>query len=181
MLCRYRDGNLGAGRKSEASTRLKEADSEFAEDIKLLDSFSLISTTKDEGGFNMHGLVQFATRVWLGSTGAEEAWWERFVAAMAAVFPTAEYGNLPICRALFPHIQSITEKQPQERQSEEWTQILTDAGGYAWQQGLIVQAKELVQQSLAECDRRFSTEDFKTLININLLGCVGARKGTPRV
>ncbi|KAF2105028.1 purine and uridine phosphorylase [Rhizodiscina lignyota] len=131
----------------------REEDGEYYEDIALLYSFSLI-TKPNEEEFGMHGLVQFATRVWLSSTGVEEDFWGKFVAVMAEAFGSEEYKNWRLCRALLPHIQSITEKRPSHiEQGEDWTRLVTNAGGYAWKQRLFLQAEELIHQSLEECER----------------------------
>ena len=174
MVRRYRNGKQGAAHETDKATPSSEGyNIEFEEDIALLHSFSLIAMTEHGGYLEMHGLVQFATRVWLRSNGTEDEWWGRFVAAMAAAFPDGEYENWHTCRTLLPHIQFITKRQPsQERQSEDWTQVLSNAGWYAFEQGLYTQAQELTQQSLDECEKRWSVENSKTLLNIELLGSI---------
>ena len=133
MLHKYQDPRKEKGTASGAiDLHPQDKDQEddlFDENIAMLQSFSLISTTTKDGEFDMHGLVQFATRVWLRSENEEEKWWARFVSAMAAVYPSGEYENWSICQSLLPHIQSITEKQPSsDEQCEAWARVLTNAG-----------------------------------------------------
>ena len=158
---------------TERRPPLDEPDEDYDEDLALLYSFSLVAKTTNEGEFETHGLVQFATRVWLSSTDAEEQWRGKFVAAMANAFPLGEYENWPICRVLLPHVQSVVEKKPlQGGKSREWTRVLTNAGWYAWRQALLSQAQDLIQTSLGECERSFELNDSSTLLNVNHLGSI---------
>ena len=72
--------------------------------MAVLRAFSLIGATECEDEFEMRGLVQLATRIWLRSTDAERKGQQVFVQAMAQEFPDGEYVNWPKCKALFPHV-----------------------------------------------------------------------------
>jgi hypothetical protein len=91
---------------------------------------------------------------------------------MAAAYPDGEYENWAVCQALLPHVQSVTERQPSQGQSADWTQVLTSAGWYTWRQGLLQQAEDFINMSLKECEERFGVDHFRTLLNVGILGSI---------
>ena len=161
------------GDKTASGTPPESDDDELKEHVAVLHSFSLISTTMKDDEFEMHGLVQFATRTWLKSTEQEEEHWGRYLTAMAAAYPAGMYENWAMCRALLPHIQSIGEKRPSdEEHGRAWTQVLTNAGWYTWQQGLLLQARGLIEMSLRKCELLYGANGDMTLLNLDILAMV---------
>src|SRR5436305_1796660 len=79
---------------------------EFEEDVVVLRNFSFVSVNADGTTFEMHRLVQLATRKWLEAHGQLEKWKQQFVRRLFEKFPTGEYENWAVCQALFPHAKS---------------------------------------------------------------------------
>ncbi|KAL8696332.1 MAG: hypothetical protein Q9201_007713, partial [Fulgogasparrea decipioides] len=77
------------------ASHYKENDSivDFEEDIEVLRSFSLITLGIKNDVFEMHRLVQFATRKWLEQRQELERWKERYIAIIADAFPPGTYEN----------------------------------------------------------------------------------------
>ena len=126
---------------------LEEVD--FEEDLAILRAFSLVDTAQREDEFEMHGLVQLATRIWLRTTSAEMLWYRTFVQAMAQEFPLCSYATWPRCRVLFPHVTIAVEpKGLGNHQTTEWARVLVNAGTYAWEQRLLAQAEGLVTEAM---------------------------------
>ncbi|KAI4090169.1 MAG: hypothetical protein L6R37_007936 [Teloschistes peruensis] len=65
----------------------KQSTADFEEDIEVLRSFSLVALGMENDVFEMHRLVQFATRKWLEQRQELERWKERYIAIMADAFP----------------------------------------------------------------------------------------------
>ena len=85
---------------------ISECSDEFEDDIVALRNFSFISINADGSTFEMHSLVQLATRKWLEVHSQLEHWKQQFVRNLCANFPTGEYENWIKCQALFPHAKS---------------------------------------------------------------------------
>lgn len=92
-----------------------EALQSFEDDIAMLREFSFISVGDNGSVFEMHGLVQLATRNWLKSTGAMEKWKRRFIDILSTEFPSVEYENWRTCQRLFPHVRSAALQRPESR------------------------------------------------------------------
>ncbi|KAK5400813.1 hypothetical protein LTR06_011234 [Exophiala xenobiotica] len=129
---------------SNGDARLAQHTCMFEKDVVALRNFSFISINADGTTFEMHGLVQLATRTWLEAHGMLERWKQQFVKNLCAEFPTGEYENWATCRRLFPHPQSAAAQRPQAQESlREWSSILYNAAWYAWEMGNGMEAEKM--------------------------------------
>ena len=98
------------------TSRYEENDSivNFEEDIEVLRSFSLIALGTENDVFEMHRLVQFATRKWLEQRQELEEWKKRYITVMADAFPPGRYENWKRCQMLFPHAVLVLDYRPME-------------------------------------------------------------------
>ena len=121
---------------------------QFEDDILALRNFSFIYVNRDTLTFEMHGLVQLATRKWLEANGELEKWKDEYIRILYAEYPTAEYENWAICRMLFPHAQSAAAQRPLERKALlEWAANVYRAGWYARKKGNRAAAEKLSVKS----------------------------------
>ncbi|EMC90827.1 hypothetical protein BAUCODRAFT_80702 [Baudoinia panamericana UAMH 10762] len=72
-------------------------DDAFEDDVDVLRDFSFISVAPSGSAFEMHRLVQLATR------RQHDQWAEHSVRRLDAVLPDAEYEAWSTCRLLYPH------------------------------------------------------------------------------
>lgn len=84
----------------------------FEDDLLTLRNYSFISVNMDGITFEMHGLVQLATREWLRASKQQERWRAQFVKNLDIELPIGEFENQVKCQALFPHAQSAITQQP---------------------------------------------------------------------
>jgi tetratricopeptide (TPR) repeat protein len=172
MIRHYTDKN-GEGQDRSLDGRLREEEVDFKEDMAVLRAFSLVDTTQRDDEFEMHGLVQLATRVWLRSTNAERGWHWVFVQAMAQEFPNGEYVNWPRCQVLFPHVLPMVEQESLDiGKADKWTLLLNNAGWYAWRQGLFAQAEGMVSKALRKRREVLGADNSSTLLSSSLLGSI---------
>jgi hypothetical protein len=134
----------------EDNASLSSTDNDqFEDDIMALRNFYFISVNTEGTSFEMHALVQLATRKWLESNGKLERWKQVFVSNLCAAFPTGEYKNWAACQALFAHAKSALEQRPEDESSiTEWATLLYRAAWYAEMMGNIVDATTLAIQSM---------------------------------
>lgn len=103
-------------------------DIEFEDNISTLIDYSLVGTNLERNLFNMHALVQLATREWTRASADMEKWKEEGIRIMARTFPTGLYENWATCRALYPHAKAVLVYRPKDRISIlQWAEILLNA------------------------------------------------------
>jgi Tetratricopeptide repeat len=150
----------------------------FEEDLERLRSYSFVSLGKDTRLFEMHGLVQLATRKWLEMHGEDEKWKAQFSKKLNAVFPSGDHENWDLCKILFPHAKSAERQRPRENQSvQEWAQILQKAGWYAFVRGDYSEAERMCEKSAGALGKVLGGEDVETSYSLGLLAIVYRYQG----
>ena len=143
---------------------------EFEEDVLALRHFSFISVNTDGTTFEMHSLVQLATRKWLEAYGQLEKWKQQFITNLCEYFPDGEYENWVLCQLLFPHAKSAATQQPEEQSSLlEWATLLNHAAGYAWRRGRAADTQELAAKSAKARKKVYGQDHEDTLNSIHML------------
>jgi hypothetical protein len=102
------DGNGDGGNYKDDSNEDDDGDGEstvsdssvndkFESNIDILRSYSFITTSTDGTTFEMHGLVQLATRNWLEANSQLERWKVQYIKNLYMEFPTGEHANWVKC------------------------------------------------------------------------------------
>jgi hypothetical protein len=152
---------------SQSST----GDNQFEEDIVELRNFCFISDDIGGTSFEMHALVQLATRVWLETNSKLEQWKQQFVSNLCAAFPTGDYENWAACGALFAHARSAVEQPPEDKLSlAEWATLLYRAAWYAEKMGNITDIVTMATKSMKARKRVLGQEHEDTLSSIAMVG-----------
>jgi hypothetical protein len=82
--------------------------------------------------FEIHRLVQLATRKWLKILKQQEGWKQQFLRNLCIELPIREYKNWVRWQTLFSHTQSAVVQQPEAQDSlTDWALILYKAAWYA--------------------------------------------------
>ena len=171
--CENNDESDGGDSALDASI-----DDGFEDDILTLRNYSFISLTTDIATFEMHGLVQLATRKWLEGPGQLEGWKKKYITNLCREFPTGEYANWTKCRALFPHAKSALAQQPEEEESlKEWALLLYNAAWYAWQRGSASDAEKMSVKSMKVRKKLLGGEQKETLSSMTMVGLAYNLKG----
>ncbi|KAF2464492.1 TPR-like protein [Lindgomyces ingoldianus] len=156
---------------SADDNRSKDGDDKFEDDILTLRDYSFISITGSGSSFEMHGLVQLATRKWLEAHGQREKWKRQFLVNLSSKFPTGKYENWAICQVLFPHAKSAVTQKPEGQESlKMWATILYRAAWYAEQVGNGVDAEEMSITAMRARKKVFGREHEDTLWSMSLVG-----------
>ena len=75
----------------------------------ILQRFSLIRSVDGGSKFELHRLVQLATRKWLEIQGTKENWQEKALLVLIDMFPRRGFENWTTCESLLPHAQTVTQ------------------------------------------------------------------------
>jgi tetratricopeptide (TPR) repeat protein len=151
----------GENSDSEGSEMETNVNNGFEEDILTLRSYSFIALTTNATTFDMHRLVQLATRKWLEEHGQLETWKEQYINNLNKAFPTEKYENWTQCQALFPHAKSALSHPPKSEESRmQWAELFYHAASYALEQGNLSDAETLAVKSMQVC-RDMLNQDHK--------------------
>jgi tetratricopeptide (TPR) repeat protein len=146
-------------------------DDSFEEDVLVLRDYSFITVTRDVNTFEMHNLVQLATRMWLENQGQVERWKKQFISRLCAELPTGEHENREKCQALFPHARAALAQRPEDKESlKEWALLLYKAAWYAWQRGRADEAEYMSMASMEVRREVYGEESAETLKSMDMLG-----------
>ncbi|KAF2022630.1 hypothetical protein EK21DRAFT_15134, partial [Setomelanomma holmii] len=148
-----------------------QADDGFEDDVLTLRDYSFIAVTSDVKTFEMHSLVQLATRTWLGNEGQLDKWRKQFISNLCAELPTGEHENWEKCQALFPHAQAALTQRAKDREPlKEWALLLYKAAWYAWQRGRAGEAEHMSTVSMEVRTEVCGEESAETLSSMDMVG-----------
>ena len=168
----------GQDSHSDDASQSSADDNAFEDDILTLRNFHFISMNTDGTNFEMHRLVQLATRTWLTAHCKLEQWKQQFISNLCAEFPRGEFENWAVCHALFPHAKSAAGQHPEEMSSQaEWATLLHNAAWYASEMGNFAEAETLAVKSMETRRRVLGQEHEHTLWSIAIVGQAYARQG----
>ena len=150
-------------------------DNTFEEDIEILLEFSFISESSNSSAFQMHRLVQLATRKWLESREELDWYVEEFVSKLNLAFPSDVYTNWNLCQTLFPHTISAFSFVPKSRLGVlKWALVLQRGAEYASRKGgarLWTQAIGMGERSWKVRKSKLGEDHPDTLVSMgNLAG-----------
>jgi tetratricopeptide (TPR) repeat protein len=178
-----RQGIQEALLRSQSSTAVEGAlavqtNGEFEDDVLTLRDYSFITVTRDASTFEMHSLVQLATRAWLEGEGQLDRWREQFISNLCAELPTGEHENREKCQALFPHARAALAQRPKDKESlKEWALLLYKAAWYAWQQGRAGEAEEMAMMSMEVRSEVLGEDNAETLSSMGMVGLARVLRG----
>ncbi|KAF1947400.1 hypothetical protein EJ02DRAFT_364798, partial [Clathrospora elynae] len=139
-------------------------DDRFEDDVLALRDYSFITVTKNRNIFEMHSLVQLATRKWLKNNDQLDTWRKQFISNLCAELPTGEHKNWQKCQALFPHAQAALAQRPKDKESlKEWALLLYNAAWYAVQRGRKYKAEHMSVMSMEVRREVLGQENVETL------------------
>ncbi|EXM13903.1 hypothetical protein FOTG_17656 [Fusarium oxysporum f. sp. vasinfectum 25433] len=155
-----------------------ETENEFEDDVAMLRDYSLIMLSEDANVFEMHGLVQLAMRRWLKAQGLQDKFLEQYITVMASSFPTGNYENWTVCRALFAHVEAAAEYRPNgDNLKKTWSGLLHNGGWYEWLQGRHAVAEQMVSQGRRTCEKLLGKDHEATLASMSLLSLTYLNQG----
>ena len=170
---RKAEGGDGRGNDDEETASDWSGDEEFENDVLILRNYAFISVNVDAATFEMHGLVQLATRKWLEAHGQLERWKQQYIKNLCSEYPTGNYENWVKCQALFPHARTVLAQQPESSRSlREWALILYRAAWYAWARGSRFDAEKMSIKAMEIRNEIFSQEHEDTLSSMAMVALV---------
>jgi tetratricopeptide (TPR) repeat protein len=150
----------------------------FNDDLVMLKNYSFISITGNSSIFEMHMLVQLATRKWLETDGQHEKWRCQFVKNLCEGLRTGEYENWECCQALFPHVKAAAQQRPKELAAlRDWASIMYKAAWYTWRIGNGAETETLSLESMKARLKVFGSKHEETIASKAMLGSAYSLQG----
>ncbi|KAF2098292.1 putative kinesin [Rhizodiscina lignyota] len=162
---RQADGNRDGGAEDDDDDSQSESseDDRFEADVQTLRNFSFLTLGANPTVFEMHKLVQLATRKWLEASEQFERWKQQYVSNLYIEVPTGSYENWAKCATLFPHVQSAISQRPKDRDSLlQWASILFNGAC----------ALEMSTKAMKTRETLLGQEDEATLSSMDMVGTV---------
>ncbi|KAH7459901.1 hypothetical protein FOMA001_g19846 [Fusarium oxysporum f. sp. matthiolae] len=155
-----------------------ETESKFEDDLAILRGYCLVMLSEDANTFEMHGLVQLSMRGWLKAHGLQDKFLEQYITVMASSFPTGDYKNWTVCRALFAHVEAAAEYWPnKDSLRKTWTGLLYNGGWYALLQGRYAVGEQMASKARRSREKLLGKDNEATLASISLLALTYSSQG----
>jgi tetratricopeptide (TPR) repeat protein len=144
---------------------------DYEDALSPLHEFSLITIEKGGKSFQMHRLVQLATRKWLEQQREINKWQEEAMNVLSKVFPSGDHSNWGKCETLLPHAREVLKYQlaSDDHLLSRGT-LLYNMAWYSWKQGRYAIARQQVQESLAIRERLLENSHKSIIDSVDLLG-----------
>jgi hypothetical protein len=166
----------GFGQKTKPQKPLNEKptdDSNFSRDHLTLHNFALIKAEKDGQHFEMHRLIQLATKRWLELQNNLSYWTSRYITLMHTAYPWPEESNeaWSKCQSLFPHAQRARQYRPTDSVLlQNWGFLLQSAAAYAHELGSFADAEIFNRDAVSAWESMFGKNHPNTLGLVSNLG-----------
>ncbi|KAJ5532275.1 hypothetical protein N7494_008827 [Penicillium frequentans] len=118
--------------RSMLPTPKSKENTEYA--IGVLCSYAFLTKEDDGNAYDMHGLVQLATKRWVEEDGHARQVIQKVIQRMDECFPSYENYNLENCRAYLPHALKIIRRAESQGISERYS-LLIKVGDFAYLEG----------------------------------------------
>ncbi|KAF3051482.1 hypothetical protein E8E11_011135 [Didymella keratinophila] len=147
-------------------------------ELYMLTSFYLVTPNADGTAFDMHGLVQHATRDWLHRHGEHLYWKEMAIVLMDKHYPVGHFEDLTVCAMLYPHGQAVLHHIPQDEDAlEAWASLCFKVAWYLAERGDIDKAYHYVLDSYDVRKILWGEDAPLTLDSLNSLALILHRSG----
>ncbi|KAF2484018.1 hypothetical protein BDY17DRAFT_322901 [Neohortaea acidophila] len=183
---RENDGDVGEEERDDeddASLNSSETNSDdgFDDDLVILESYSFVSVTTTAAVFEMHRLVQLATRRWLESQNEQERWKERYIENLRAAFTETPSQGSVTSRVMFPHVKLALDLKPKLGSDAllTWARLMYIAAGYAVVGGYGYEhdAEKMAEECLKALEMELKDNDPKILLAMVMVARVRNRTG----
>jgi len=158
----------------ESATKLVQLEG----DLDVLLDYSLIAITRDPEVFEMHRLVQSATKQWLSAHGWLAASSLQSIQTLDRAFPECRITSLVVCQSLFSHVLLVPETAARDRQGKlSKGSLLYKSGLYALKAGDLEAAERMTRLSSELRAETLGITHRDTLASMNALTLVYGHKG----
>ncbi|OAA54637.1 Tetratricopeptide-like helical [Cordyceps fumosorosea ARSEF 2679] len=155
---------------SEFDSDSDSDDDSFEDDVSMLRNFCLVSVTAAGNQFEMHRLVQLATRKWLAVTKRHERFRQLFIHRVFISMPSPDTYNIFRFRQIIVHMQIAASYRPNKATTRAWCAICNRLSWLRYVTGLSSEAREPLDKAYTAWRERKGPEHTACLEYRRLLG-----------
>jgi tetratricopeptide (TPR) repeat protein len=150
----------------------------FEDALAVLSGFSLIIEESRGECFEMHRLIQLATRKWLETHNEILKWNQKALAMISEAFPSGSYENWTICMPLLSHVEAVLSYDLQEKEDLlKKALILHNLAWYLWLKGDYQLSKLKIGEAIGIRVKCLTEEDGALLASRDLCATVLRSQG----
>ena len=150
----------------------------FEDALAVLSGFSLIREESRGECFEMHRLIQLATRKWLETHNEILKWNQKALAMISKAFPSGSYENWTICMPLLSHAETVLSYDLQEKKDLlKKALILHNLAWYFWLKGDYQVSKLKIDEAIEIRVKYLTKEDPALLASMDLCATVLCSQG----
>lgn len=164
----------------DAKSGLPEKPRDFDKDLAILRSYFFVAPNTDATSFEMHRLVQLATKKWLKAHGRLQYWGSQFVSSLNERFPVRsyEFEKWVICQPLFPHAVAVLDTEVTGCEAVLLkAELLLRSGRYAMAKGAYAYAEKMLERSFHARKDMLGERQPETLTSMSILARTHAEQG----
>ncbi|KAL9136523.1 MAG: hypothetical protein Q9175_002268 [Cornicularia normoerica] len=151
---------------------------EVTKALGILLAFSLIKAGGDGTGYELHRLVQLATRKWLQMQDTIGEWQGKALSVVADVFPNGRFEVWTTCESLLPHAQTVIQYGDTNRLCpEKYSKLLSKVARFDRLQGRYEIACVRCSAAIEVQRKIFGSDHSFTLHSMNNLAIIYERQG----
>ncbi|KAG5760717.1 hypothetical protein H9Q72_011170 [Fusarium xylarioides] len=120
----------------------------FEDDLDVLRNYSLFSVTANQDVLELHATVQACTRAWASSSDKLPQLKSLFIYSMCDNFRPYKPEDWSTCQLLLPHLESVTQEEPQAEDVEPWALLLYQCARYMIDIGKYKAAEETSKKAI---------------------------------
>jgi tetratricopeptide (TPR) repeat protein len=163
-----------------ASSDQTDKPKNFDKDLAVLRSYFFVTPLLCATSFQMHKLVQLATKKWLKAHGQFQHWSSQFISNLNETFPlhSHELENWGICQSLFPHAIAVLDTEVTDRKTVLLqAELLLRSGRYAMANGDCPYAQKMLERSYHARKDMLGESQPETLTSMSFLAMNHAEQG----
>ncbi|KAJ3495977.1 hypothetical protein NLG97_g3008 [Lecanicillium saksenae] len=146
-----------------------DTEDSFEDDIAMLRNFCLISVNEAGTEFEMHRLVQLATKKWLAATKQNERFKQLFIHRVSISMPPPDTYKIVNFRDIVVHMQIAASYRPNRTNTRAWCTICYRLAWLRYYKGQFNGATEPIQKALMMWKERKGPEHANYLSYRRLL------------
>jgi tetratricopeptide (TPR) repeat protein len=151
---------------------------EFEKDLVVLRNYHFVALTTTATVFEMHRLVQLATKKWLKANCQLERWGSKFINNLDEAFPAGEFKNWETCRSLFSHAIAALHTEVTGREAAlRKASLLCRSGRYARSTGAYADGEVMQEASLEIRRSVLGQGHLDVLSSMNNLAMTYSKRG----
>lgn len=154
---------------------------DFTKALGALKSYRFITADKENKSFEMHALVQLATRLWLEDESETEKYCAQALQSVSKNFPAGDFDDRLLCEQLLLHAKEVLEyKQIQRDDQISKAELLHNVSWYASEQGNFRDAERWLEEAVKIRQEYLGEGESVTLYSMNNLALAYSDMGKPK-